>query len=399
MSAFSKEKKSIKKQGRLKAFFDDTSRAWRPFLILLIVLWLLTAVAAINIGSSSLGIKDSLRATFKPIAEGLDGLFERDYFCERFQLHTVPENHVKIVYLLRIPRIIVSSLTGLSLAAVGAVFQSIFHNPLVDPHILGLSSGAAFGATVSLLFSTEVIAIVAKILIFFGSSPTAADSAAKSFAGMQTGLFAFLGALAVVKAVHALTRNSPSESAHMLLAGSAIGIFLSSFISLMMIMNHDRLATVYMWTLGSFSTASLKDLPIILPVVLICIFVIMRSAAAINLLELSDEEAASLGINPIRLRSFLIFFAALLTATTVAFAGIISFVGLVIPHFIRLLGFYDNKKLQPLSAAAGALFLLLSDTLARTIAAPGELPVGIVTSFIGAPYFVYMLFKKRNENY
>ena len=269
-----------------------------------------------------------------------------------------------------------SALVGAALSVVGAAFQGIFGNPLADPHILGVSSGAAFGATLAML-----------------SGVTA------SFMGLgAVGVFAFSGALCTVFIVYHVSKISGEISVTgMLLTGTAISTLLSSLISLLMTFHNDRIEKVYMWTMGSFSAATWGKIRFLSIFVFAGVAVLFLYAGKLNIILMGDDEAKCLGIDVNRIRRRIIMAASLLVGAAVAVSGIIGFVGLIIPHCIRLISGSDNKRLMPYSFFLGAIFVTLCDTVARTVAAPTEIPVGIITSMFGAPYFIFLVLKRRRR--
>jgi iron complex transport system permease protein len=259
---------------------------------------------------------------------------------------------------------------------VGTAFQGIFRNPLADPHILGVSSGAALGATVGILCGFSV-----------------------GFMGLGTvGLLSFLGALLTVFLVYNISKIGGRVSVTgMLLTGTAISTFLSSLISLLMTFHHDQIDKVYMWTMGSFSSASWAKVGFLALFVLMGASVLFWYAPKLNIIMLGDDDAKCLGIEVDKVRRHMIIAASLLVAAAVSVSGIIGFVGMIIPHCTRLIAGADNKKLMPYSFFVGAIFVTLCDTVARTVAAPTEIPVGIITAMFGAPYFIMLVAKGRKR--
>lgn len=343
----------------------------RPFYLVLLILLLVLAaliILAVSIGPSSLTMKDS----FLILSERIPGL------NQIIKSPGYAGNYHNIVFKLRLPRILLSVLAGASLALVGAVFQSMFRNPLADPHILGISSGAAFGATVALVLGLE-------------------GSSVLGLGGM--GLFAFIFALATVWLVYFAAGAQGTDRAMMtmLLIGVALGSLFSSIISLMMLFNHEKIAMVYLWTLGSFNASSWTKVYFMSAVFFPCTAYLLTQGRSLNLLMAGDEEALSMGLDTAKQRIRLVWVSSLLVAATVSVSGIIGFVGLVIPHYLRVLGQSDLRRQLPLSLMVGGIFVLFCDTLARTILAPVEVPVGIITSLFGVPYFIYVIVQKRRK--
>lgn len=336
-------------------------------MALLVVVFFCLLVFAVSLGPSSLSARDSfhLLAEKIPLIRRLVPPLE------------IADKYRVIVYQLRLPRILLSSLTGAALALVGSVFQAVFRNPLADPHILGISSGAALGATIAMVSGLGAGAL-----------------------GLgAVGFFAFIFALATIWLVYLSVGFAGNDQAitSMLLVGVALGTLFSAIISLIMLFNHDEVSRVYMWTLGSFNTASWDKIRFFVPIFLPCAFTLILQGRTLNLLLAGEEEAMSLGLDAAKIRKRLILLSSVLVAATIAVSGIIGFVGLVIPQYLRVLGQHDLRRQLPLAGLAGAIFLLLCDTAARTLLSPLEIPVGIITSLFGVPYFIYVVVRQRRQ--
>ncbi len=275
---------------------------------------------------------------------------------------------------IRLPRVVLAAVIGFGLACVGGVLQGIFQNPLVDSYTLGMSSGAALGA---------VISIVAGIDLHF-----------VWLSG--TGLFAFFGALLTLFAVFALTGTGGRRSMDsLLLAGVAMSYFLASVISFLMLLNKDKIEHVVFWTMGSLSLASWEKAIYAMALILPSALILMYFARELNMMSLGDENAGHLGLNVKLVKNTILVFSAIIVATVVSAGGTIAFVGLVAPHIIRILGCNDNKHLIPLSGILGTVLLVTSDLLGRTLIQPMEIPVGVMTSILGGPFFIYLLRKRK----
>ncbi|PYM85886.1 MAG: iron ABC transporter [Candidatus Rokuibacteriota bacterium] len=276
-----------------------------------------------------------------------------------------------VVLDLRLPRIAAALLAGAALAVAGVGFQALTRNPLADPAILGVSSGAAFGVVVAQLFGVGATVVAALGLT----------------------AFAFAGALVAAAVVYLIAANDgrlPVET--LLLAGVIVGLFFSAAITVLIsVVEFDRLAGVVHWMLGNLRAISPGALAVFAALLALGVWLILGRARQLNLLALGEEAAQQLGVEAERLKRRVFVGACLLTAAVVAFAGPIGFVGLIVPHAVRLLLGPDNRLLAPAALLAGAIFLLLADTLARDAIAPGELSVGVITSVCGAPFFVYLL--------
>lgn len=330
------------------------------------LLLLLVMIFAISVGSADLSMWDSLQMVLDKVP-GIGRLTDVSELAVTYD---------KIIWQVRMPRILTSALVGGALAIVGATFQGVFQNSLADPHILGVSSGAALGATVAMLTGASV-----------------------SFLGLGTiGVFAFLGALLTVFLVYKVAGvGGQISTTNMLLTGTAISTMLSSIISLMMTFNREQIAKVYMWTMGSFSSSTWEKVVFLTVFVVIGAALLILYSGKLNILMMGEEDAQCLGVDVGKTKTILIITASLLVAASVSVSGIIGFVGLIIPHCVRMICGSDNRKLIPYVFVIGAIFLVFCDTLARTIAAPTEIPVGIITAIFGAPYFVLLVATRKRK--
>ncbi|QLG47719.1 vitamin B12 ABC transporter permease BtuC [Natrinema halophilum] len=285
--------------------------------------------------------------------------------------YDVPKTHQFIITQIRLPRIALAATVGFALAAAGTVMQGFFRNPLADPSIIGVSSGAAAGAVASIAFPT---------LVPFGSLHLAA----------------FGGALVTAFLVYAIaTDGGRTPVATLLLAGVAVQAFLGAVISYMLIHSGDGLREAVVWLMGSLRDRGWSDVAFALPFILLGVVVLGAYARELNVLLLGEEDAHHLGVEVERTKLLLLALASVVTAAGVAVTGVIGFVGLVVPHVMRLLVGPDHRILFPTSALAGASFLVVTDTLARWPAGPTEVPVGIVTAALGAPFFLFLLTRRE----
>lgn len=282
----------------------------------------------------------------------------------------------KIILLdIRLPRILLCILCGALLGGAGAVFQGFFRNPLADSGILGISSGATLGALVSGLFSFT------SIFTFKYLSPI---SVFAFFGGVGAGALVFVFSLILRR----------SSSVTLLLAGTAIGTFLSSICSILLMVRQKDLHSIYAWTMGSFNGKGWDEFYFLIIPGILALILLLLCAKNLNVLGSGEKTALSLGLNLPGTKIFVLIAGSLATSCAVCAGGIISFVGLISPHIIRKLFGSDHYKLIPLSMIGGAVLLLLSDTIARTVIAPSEIPVGIITSLIGVPFFILVLRKE-----
>jgi len=281
-----------------------------------------------------------------------------------------------IIGKIRLPRIILAFMVGAGLAVAGSVFQAIIRNPMVDPYIIGISAGAGTGVMLALFLGIE-------ITVFNLSSLPA---------------FAFLGAAATVFTVYQLARvGNKLPVLTFLLAGVAVSFILNSLMSFLMVLRTENLQQLVYWLMGSLAGAGWGDIRMILPYFLTALAVIIFYLKDLNILLLGEESAAHLGLNVERTKIILLGAASLMTAAVVSVSGSIGFIGLVVPHIARMIIGPDHRRLIPLSALFGASFLLIADTAARTVMAPMELPVGIITALAGGPYFIYLL-RNKSKN-
>ena len=282
--------------------------------------------------------------------------------------------HDVIIWDVRLPRVLTAALVGATLSVSGAAYQAVFRNPLADPYLIGVAAGAALGATIS---------IVAPLPLDFYSFG-------------YTALFAFIGAILAVALTYEMARvgKTVPATAH-ILAGIAISAAAAAVTSFLMLLNEDRIVVVFTWLYGDFTTASWSKLESIAPYVALGLTVLLAMAYRLNVLQLGEEEATTLGVRVERLKAVTIIVASLATAACVAISGLIGFVGLVVPHCCRLLFGPDYRILLPASIFGGAIFLIGADTAARTVIAPEEIPVGILTAMAGAPFFLFLLRRQR----
>jgi iron complex transport system permease protein len=274
-----------------------------------------------------------------------------------------------ILWELRAPRVVLGVLVGAMLASAGAAYQGVFRNPLADPYLLGAAAGAGLGATLVIAYGEG--AAVSRDL-----RPAAA----------------FAGAVLGVAAAYILGRSVGGRStATLILAGVTVTVFLTAVQTFVQQHRSDTVQEVYAWILGQLETSGWRDVGIALPYVVVSSAVLLLHRRLLDVLAVGDEEAASLGVRVARVRLLVVAAATLGTAAAVALSGLIAFVGIIVPHAIRLLVGTSYRIVLPLSLALGAGFLVLADLLARTIIAPAELPIGVVTAFFGAPFFAVVL--------
>ncbi len=285
-----------------------------------------------------------------------------------------PASWRAIVWDVRIPRVLLGGLAGATLAYSGAAYQGVFRNPLAEPYLLGVAAGAGFGAT---------LLIVSPVAYAYG--PLSPVTAA-----------AFAGALIAVATTYVLARaGGTTPTATLILAGVAVGSLATAGISYLMLTNGDRTLPVLSWLLGGFNTASWSRVWLLAPYAMGGALLLIPFGRTLNVLQLSEDQARQVGISVETTRVVVLAVASLATAAAVAVSGIVGFVGLIVPHVARLLWGSDYRRLVPLSALLGASFLILCDLLARTLAPPHEIPVGVITALAGAPFFLYLLRRQK----
>jgi iron complex transport system permease protein len=277
-----------------------------------------------------------------------------------------------VLWQLRAPRVVLAALVGATLAIAGSAYQGVFRNPLADPYLLGVAAGAGLGATVAIsagLASRDLVPVTA-----------------------------FAGATLAVACTYALGRSAGAArtTGALLLAGVTVAAFMTAIQTFVQQQHSESLRDVYAWLLGGFATATWRDVAIASPYMVVSAVVLLLHRRVLDVLSLGDDEASSLGINVRRTRLLLIAAATAGTAAAVAVSGLIGFVGIIVPHTVRLLVSTSYRAVVPLSLVAGGGFLVLADVLARTVLSPAELPIGVVTAFFGAPFFAIVLRTSRS---
>lgn len=278
-----------------------------------------------------------------------------------------------ILYDIRLPRVLMCVVAGAVLAVCGASYQAVFRNPLSDPYILGVSSGASLGASVAIILGLDVLVI-----------------------GVPLVSFAF--ALATVFLIMTLSRvGNRMHTTTLILAGISFNFLFSAIISIIMFIDREDMHKIYFWTMGSLSGIKYMDI-IVVAFFGITGYIILRMLSKrMNALLLGDISAQSIGINVEKTKKTILVVSTLMTSAVVSYCGVIGFVGLVVPHIVRLIVGGDNRKILPYSVFGGIIFMLLADILARTLASPNELPIGSITSIVGAPFFIYLLYNAKQK--
>ncbi|MDY4692048.1 MAG: iron ABC transporter permease [Blautia sp.] len=288
---------------------------------------------------------------------------------------SIENKTINIVWFLRVPRVLLSTLVGVCLSISGVSMQAFTRNPLASPYVLGTSSGASFGAA---------LAIATGALSFLGISATS--------------IGAFTGALLSIVIVYGLAKSGEEVAPiRLVLVGSAVSAMFTAFSNFIVYKAPDdsKVKAVTFWMLGSVATAEWSDILPIFIVMVPGVVIMFALSSSLNAMLIGESSAVTLGVNVNRVRKVTIFISALMTGVTVAVSGCIGFVGLVVPHIVRSLVGADHRKVIPISVLAGAIFMIWVDVGARMIDAPGEIPIGIITSMIGAPLFLWMLKSRK----
>lgn len=331
------------------------------WVIVSIPMVIITAIVAATIGSADIAVGETLRS----LAGRLTGAEE-----------LLTDTRAMILYEIRWPRVLMSLITGAALSTAGLVLQTLFRNPLADPYVIGISSGSAFGAAVALT--------------------TGIGSTFPGQVGVT--LSAFTGALIALTLVYQMGREGKVlMQGRVLLAGVAVGQLFSAALSMLMVLYAKQMDKIIYWTMGSLAGNSMQVVLFCLVVVSAGLGILHHYRMEMNLLLLGDDSSKSAGVNTERVKRILLITASLMTATVVSFSGIIGFVGLVTPHVLRLIVGPDHRTLLPMSALWGGIFLCVCDTLARTLTSPLEIPIGVITASIGAPFFLWLLSRREGR--
>ncbi|MEE8369187.1 MAG: iron ABC transporter permease, partial [Dehalococcoidia bacterium] len=328
-----------------------------PRLALGLVLLLIVALAALAVGPAGIPLDATARIVLSrltglEVAEGLSATW-RD-----------------IIWEVRLPRVLLAGMVGATLAMAGATYQGVFRNPLAEPYLIGVATGAALGSTIVVVSSLPV-----------------------SWHGLSLlPMAAFAGAIASVVLVYGVARvGNTVPATTLILAGVAVASLSTAATSYLMLRSTTNMFTVFSVVMGGFNTATWPRLIWVVPYALPAALLILVHGRILNVLSLDEEQARHLGVNVERTKLLLLGAASLATAAAVSVSGTIGFVGLIVPHAVRLLWGPDYRTLLPMSIVLGAAFLILADLLARTVDQPSEIPVGIITAFCGVPFFLYLL--------
>ena len=341
------------------------SKTIKTIIILAGILILLVILAA-SIGAARVNIGETVRiiGSFIP---GVSNLIDQS---------SLDPKALVVISQIRLPRIFMALVVGIALASAGVIFQGLFRNPMADPFVIGVSAGGAFGAAVALFFSSSFILLNISL----------------------TTVFALIGALGTTFLVYSIASSRGRVSVvTLLLSGIALSAMLSAMTSLVMIFKANDLARIVFWLMGGLTAASWQKLYIITPIIILLVIVSGFYMRDLNIISMGDERAMQMGVQTEKVKKTLLVLASIIAALAVSVSGVIGFVGLITPHILRLIVGPDHKILFPASALAGGIVLLISDTIARTVLMPREIPVGIITSIVGVPFFLYLLVRSRQQ--
>lgn len=317
---------------------------------------IILAIGSMTVGASSIHALD----VFKIVGYKLFGLPYEGLFSD---------GQITVVMNLRIPRILMALLTGVNLAVTGAIYQALFRNDMADPFMLGISSGASLGAGIGFMI------------------------------GGFTPIYAFIGALVANSLVGLLAGiKGKTSTVRLLLSGIAINYFFSAILSFIRLYSDNKNLTLFAWGMGSLSGASYNRVMILGAITLPILILFFLYRKELNLLLMGEAAAKAMGLDVARLRKIFLVLSSLLIATTVCFTGTIAFVGLIIPHMVRLLFGANYRKTLPITGLFGMTFVILCDNLSRALLSSSEIPLGIITALFGTPYFMYLIYKDRKRS-
>ncbi|MDR2720065.1 MAG: iron ABC transporter permease [Nitrososphaerota archaeon] len=350
----------------LKKLYNKDKKKKILVMLSIFIALILTSLVALSLGAAS-----------PRLGEALTVIVSKTFPF----LHVSPASALAetIIWTIRLPRIVMALIAGAGLAAAGATMQGILRNPLASSYILGISSAAGFGAALAIVFGISVATLGGYLVI--GN--------------------AFVFCLLAMVIVYSIARLRGMSSESVILAGVAVGFLFSALLSLIQYISPEQnaVSAIVFWLMGGLYTASWQNILICLPIVAVAIILMMFQAWNINVMSMGEDVAISLGVNSKRVLATNMILETIATASIIAFTGIIGFVDLIAPHIARMLIGNDHRYLIPCSVLLGAFMLLAADTVGRLIIMPTELPVGIITSLLGVPFFVYLLIRKRRQSF
>lgn len=346
--------------------YIQKKKYYRWIFVLLLGLMFISILLGCSFGSADITMGDALKIVVKRMPVIGDRLVKEEF--------STPS--ISIVWKLRMPRTLMAAIVGAALAFSGATYQGLLKNPMAESYVLGVSSGAALGASLSIVLG------ISRMLGFSG-----------------TALVSFIGAVATTFLVYGLARRGGRVSmTTLLLAGIAVNFLLSAFNSLLLIFNNENMERVVLWTMGSLSGANWTKVAIAFFGSIIGMILTSFFSKDLNLLLMGEEDAKHLGVDVEKTKKILLALSSFIAAMAVSVSGVIGFVGMIVPHAVRLITGPDHRIVLPYSAVLGGIFLIVADVLARTLASPMEIPVGAITAVTGAPFFLYLLVKERRRS-
>lgn len=333
---------------------------FNKILIILFSILLVILIISIGIGSIRINFIDTSKILLHNIP----------ILSKYIDISDISNSTITIINNIRLPRILLACIVGIALASSGSVYQGTLKNSMADPYTLGISSGAALGATISIIF----------------------------FNGNNISIFALITSLLTTFLIYVLSNKSfRFSNTSLILLGININYFLTAIISLLMILNKDKTEQIMFWTMGSFVSSSWNKVIISCLIILPCVYILSKCGKQLNAIACGEDFAKTVGINTSLIRKILLIIVSLITSIAVSFSGIIGFVGLMIPHLCKLIFGGNYKYIISISSILGAIFLVLCDTASRTLIAPTEIPIGIITSIIGAPYLIYLIINRKKK--
>ena len=359
---------TVNKGLEAKKAYKESKRKKVLVIISFLLILLIAVVVSVSLGAASPGFAEAARVIIARVFPFL-GIDPGSKLAQ------------VVILDLRLPRVLMAILAGAGLAASGATIQGVLRNPLVSSYTLGISAAAGFGSALALVFGIGVLSLYGVV----GSYVVIAN--------------AFLFSLLATVLVYGIARVRGTTRETLILAGVAIGFLFSAMLSLIqyVVPNFQAARAVIFWLMGGLDSASWEGVLIVFPIVLVTTILMVQQSWNINVMSMGEEVATSLGVSYKRILNITMVLETLATASIISFTGVIGFVDLISPHIARMLIGSDHRFLIPFSALVGALLLLCSDTVARLVLRPVELPVGIVTSLLGVPFFIYILVNRRRQ--
>jgi iron complex transport system permease protein len=368
----------------VKDLYQESHLKKIALLVILLVLLIIASAWAASVGSASVSLEDVVLSIGSAIIGFIDGILIFLHIGVQIDpsLMTPHSDIAKVIVVdMRLPRILLAILTGVSLAVAGAVMQGILRNPLVSPFTLGLASASSFGAAITIVFGAGLAAMLFMSLDYL------------------IVIDAFIFGCVSMLLIYGVSRMKGTSQATLVLSGVVIGyIFQAGVLVFQYISDNEKLKDMTLWLMGGMWGADWGAILILLPITLISVTLMALMAWNLNALSAGDDVARSLGIKVERLRLFCLLMTTLAASSCLAFTGVIGFIGLMAPHICRMLIGNDYRYLIPCSALAGGLILMVSDTFARTIMSPIEIPVGIIMYIIGGIFFLYLILKGRESH-